>query len=432
MTNKQQRGQFFTTVPSVQKAMLSLVTNTTGTMLEPSAGAGHLTKALEDAFPGADIDAVELDDSIPPICSTVVTHNDFFTFADNVSRKYDVIFGNPPYVAWKNVESASKISSASVKASYSEKTNLYHLFIDRCIDLMNEDAEMVFIVPKEWLYTSSASPLRKKVYASGFISHIIDCGEEKLFEDADVPALLIFRFVKSSKTNLTEKVSFAENLDKALENVWDSRKLVDTNSRWLLLHDSLAAKVKTWGRLGDVFSVKVGIVTGADNVFRVTPDMDIDPESVVSYITTKGLEKFIDVNQFEAFSDLPPKTASYLLTHKESLIGRKISPFNENNWWKYGAVRNRQAMDSPADRFYALGRTRSTTPFFSVSSGEKYYGGSILGLFAKNDGMNVQAYIDFMNSSDFREIMEAMFLASGNKVSLQPATLEDAPLPRLV
>ncbi|MBC9704393.1 MAG: N-6 DNA methylase [Enterococcus sp.] len=426
---KQQRGQFFTTSQKVQQVMVDLLENTGGKFLEPSAGAGHLVKALEDKFPNASIDAVELDENIVAVCDTPIQNNDFFVFADSAEASYDVIFGNPPYVSWKAMEESSKISSAEVKKGYSEKTNLYHLFIDRCIDLLADHGEMVLIVPKEWLYSSSAGPLRKKIYESGHLSHIVDCGEEKLFADADVPALLIFRFVKSERTSDT-RVNYAENLSAALENKWEERELVDKNSRWLLLHKELAHKVSKWGRLGDVMSVKVGIVSGLDGVFRVSGDgSQFEAETVVSYITTKGIEKFIDVNHIDKWEDVPPKTAAYLLSHKDRLISRKIAKFSEANWWKYGAIRNKTAMESDLGRVYVFGRTRSQAPFFANTTGEVYYSGGILGLFARDENFDPTEYIDTLNSAEFREVLEAMFLATGTKISLQPATLEDAPFP---
>ena len=428
MTTKEQRGQFFTTSPMVQKVMLDLLQPKKGKVLEPSAGAGHLVKALEECSDEFDIDAVELDETIPPVCATPITKQDFFAFSDETDEKYAHIFGNPPYVAWKNMEDASKVSAKDVKAAYSDKTNLYHLFIDRCIDLLDENGQMVLIVPKEWLYTSSAAPLRKKVLEQGRITHIVDCGEEKLFTDAHVPALLIFRFVKTSTVSTDTTVQFAANLNEAHKGTWEPRVLVNKNSRWLLLHKELAEKVANWGVLGDVFSVKVGMITGLDSVFRVSNPDDFEPSAVRRYITTKGTEYFIDVNHCSEWSDVPPKTAAYLLAHKPSLIGRRISPFNESNWWKYGAIRNKPAMDSTDKRLYGFCKTRSVTPFFKMDDND-YYSGGILGLFAKNSDVDMDKALEVLNSADFREVMEAMFLATGNKVSLQPATLEDAPFP---
>lgn len=424
MTTKAQRGQFFTTNKNVQTVMLSLVANKEGKILEPSAGAGDLLIDLE-TNPKYIIDAVELDNSFTSNCKTPITYQDFFTYAVGKENTYNVIYGNPPYVSWKALETATKLSAEKVKEDYSDKTNLYHLFIDRCIDLLAPGGEMIFIVPKEWLYTSSATPLRNKILDKGSLTHIIDCGEEKLFVDADVPALLIFRFEKDLR-NIQPK--FAANLSEALANTYETKTLTNKNGRFLLLDKNLTEETKTWGRVKDSFDVKVGIVSGADNTYRITELDKVDSSNVRKYVTTKGIENFIDLNDIDKEADIPVKTLNYLLPYKNDLMARRIRAFDESNWWKYGAIRNLEAMESNKDRFYALVKTRSTTPFFANSE-SKYYSGGILGIF-KTGNVTTENAIKILNSSVYRQIMESMFLTTGNKVSLQPATLEDAPFPK--
>ena len=45
----------------------------------------------------------------------------------------------------------------------------------------------MLIVPKEWLYSTSAAPLREKMKRDGSLTHIIDIGEERVFDDAMPP-----------------------------------------------------------------------------------------------------------------------------------------------------------------------------------------------------------------------------------------------------
>lgn len=433
-TTKEARGQFFTTSPKVQAVMLGLLERVHGRVLEPSAGAGHLVKALETRFPDMDIAGVELDSTIQPVCDSTITYGDFFTYSNKVLegtvQGFDVVFGNPPYVSWKNVEESSQFSSREVKASYSDKTNLYHLFIDRCVDVLSDGGEMVLIVPKEWLYQSSASPLRDKLHEKGHITHIVDCSGEKIFEDASVPALIIFRFVKNSSQE-NKHTLFAGCLDDAHKGNYEPRTITVKNGRWLLLRDETAQRVDDWGRLSDVFSVKVGLVSGADSVYRVTEGMDIEDECVAPYVTSKGVQSFINVNHVDSWEDMPPKTAQYLLQHKETLMSRRVSKFTENNWWKYGAVRNLAHMVSDKKRVYVIARTRTGKPFFEVSDEHdaKYFSSAIMGLFLHDDTVDMSVCLEVLNSDLFREMLDAMFLTSGSRIYLQPATLEDAPFP---
>lgn len=424
---KKQRGQFFTKNSDVHTVMKRLLSTEKGQVLEPSAGAGDLVAILEKN-PQLTVEGVELDTSLTRNCNTPLIYQDFFSYSTGKENQYDAVFGNPPYVAWKGLEQATKLSAASVKENYTDKTNLYHLFIDRCIDLVKPGGEIVFIVPKEWLYTSSANPLREKILRTGALTHVVDCGEEKLFDDADVPALLIFRYVKGIPSST--RVQYYASLDAALNDDWEPRFLYDRSGRLLLLSRTLGDTITHWGTVKDSYRVRVGYVTGADKVFRLPEGAHVEPSCVKEYVTTRGVEKFLDVEHIENWEDMPPLAAAYLLPYKSILLGRKIAVFNESNWWKYGAIRNKPAMESSAERFYSYGKTRSATPFFR-NDAVKLFTGGLLGLFRTPDSkVTVDTAVKVLNSPGYRRILEAMFLTTGNKVVLQPATLEDAPFPR--
>lgn len=428
---KAQRGQFFTVNDRVQKVMLDLIqTDKTGKMLEPSSGEGHLVAALETAG-YTDITSVEFDPELEAISKTQPVRGSFFDFAAKRDIDYSCIFGNPPYVAWKALEKEQTMNPnlLSVKKSYSDKANLYYLFMDKCIDVLSSSGEMIFIVPKEWLYTSSAAPLRMKMLAQGSITHIVDCGEEKLFPDADVPAIVIFRYQKGQTSRNTK---YATSLDNAVAAQWEERVIEETGDRLIFLDRETASLIAGWGVLDDFMSVKVGIVSGADPIFRVENPSLYEPEGVVQYLTTKGLEWFIDVNNISAENELPSKIRTFLLTHKQRLITRKIAKFDESNWWKYGAIRNRDAMLTDAARFYVSGRTRATAPFF-LSPEAVFYAGGTMGIFVKNDlpgNATVDDVIELLNSDIYRKLFVSMQLTTGNKLSLQPSTLATLPFPK--
>lgn len=419
-------GQFFTHHPDVYRSMVSLVTHVRGRALEPSAGEGHLVEVLEKQRPGLDIDAVELDRRLAPQCDTRIEYADFFEWAETCQHRYDVIFGNPPYVAWKDADGSTKQAASVVKKRYSSKTNLYHLFIDRCVDLLADGGELIFIVPKEWLYTTSAAPLREKLSREGSVTHLVDCGEEKLFADASVPALLIFRFVKGVK----DDTSYYATLDDHLNNRPSGRRLIMAGPRWALLADDDAEVVSRWGKLGDVFDVKVGFVTGLDAAYKVACPEGFEPGCVQQQVTTKRVgEWFINVNHIDREEDLPASVAEHLGRWRDRLLSRRIARFDQSNWWKYGAVRNADAMASDRRRIYVLTKTRSSAPFFTHPV--RHYTGGVLGLFLRDgwEDVELEELVSFLNSPLYRRLFEGMFLTSSNKVSFQPATLADVPFP---
>lgn len=428
-SSKAQLGQFFTTSPDVQRVMTSLVSKKKGLALEPSAGAGHLSIALSVAKPGLVVDSVEFDSSIPWTHQNLpITYDDFFAYAAGKDSSFDVVFGNPPYVAWKEIGPSTRALLEDAFTEYSGKTNLYHLFIHRSIDLLKDGGELVFIVPGEWCYSTSASPLRKVMQDKGALTHVVDCGEEKLFADADVPSIMIFRFVKAAKQGTVAYWgTFGAARDKTAAQ---SRVLQVTNERWLFLDTKIGKQIANWTRLGALYDVKVGLVTGSDKVYKVTDPSKFETSCVIEQVTTnRKLEHFLYLEDFQTESAIPPLTSAYLKPHKAHLLARRIRSFTSSNWWRYGAVRNITHMKSDKPRFFANSKTREAHPFFAVT-GAKYYTGGVLGVYRNSDhDITDEKAMELLNSPKYRQIFDSMMITSGGKISLQPATLEDAPFP---
>jgi adenine-specific DNA-methyltransferase len=154
--------------------------------------------------------------------------------------------------------------------------NLYYYFIKYSIEVLLENGELIFIVPKEWLYNTSAQFLRDYLSENGNFTHFIDCGEEKLFDDADVPALCIFRFQKNFQglTKYFKSISDYENNLFELKKTYYSKTIIFSN-------DSQKNQ-----KISDYFDVKVGMVTGLESVFKVGENNDFEEDCIISMMTT--------------------------------------------------------------------------------------------------------------------------------------------------
>jgi adenine-specific DNA-methyltransferase len=413
--------------------MLSLITKASGHALEPSAGNGDLVRLLE-AHGGFQIEAVELDVQQVNRSRTPFIYQDFFSFAQEAEtqgKTYELILANPPFVPWAEVLPATRAVAASVKESYSDKVNLAVLFMDRCLDLLSMNGEMIFIVPKEWFFATGAAPLRRKLLTGGFFSHLIDCGEEKLFPSAQIPSLLIFRWVKRVTTTPSD-CQYAPDLKTAMVGDYQRRLFtVTAGGLFVLLEPKLASEVATWGTLGEQYLAKVGLVTGLRQIFTLSDEVEIEPEAVQYQADTSGRRsRFLNANHFVHFETIPPQAAGYLLAHKERLLARRIIKFDQTNWWKFGAVRNQKLMDSDTPRFYVHGKTRSSRPAFVGQPGEAFTG-SLLGLFQKpNAAIPPKQAVALLNSPRYRQILAGLMLIAGGRLSLHPTVLADLPFPK--
>ena len=163
--------------------------------------------------------------------------------------------------------------------------------------------------------------------AEGAITYWKDLGDERVFLDA-TPNCAVWRFEKGKKKSV---LSFERPKE----------------------------------RLGDYFYVKVGAVSGADDIF--TNDKHANAQFVCSKTRKDGYLRAMIYNTLHPF----------LHNYKEELLKRRIKRFDESNWWRWG----RACPIIEGERIYVNTKTRQKDPFF-VSS-EKYFDGSILALFPK-------------------------------------------------
>ena len=222
------KGQYFTKNKILQEKVKEFVKHESGIILEPSIGRGDLISI----FPNREFEMYEIDSSIDfleNINTNSIHFGDFLT--KQVIKKFKTIKANPPYVKLKN-------------------GNLYLKFIDKCFDLLEEDGEMIFIVPSEFFKITSASKILTKMCKYGSFSHVFHPNDEKMFDEAIVD-VLIFRYSKTP-----QKVKTTLYNGKCMYLLEESGIITFTEE----LNDNV--------RLGEFMHVKVGIVSGYDKIFK--------------------------------------------------------------------------------------------------------------------------------------------------------------------
>jgi adenine-specific DNA-methyltransferase len=407
MDLKKQRGQFFTTRDKVLNILTSLIHND-GLIFEPSAGSGHIVKAVESKVKNK-IFACEIDNEKADnkVCNNEIIVDNFFNIIKKNVR-FSTVIGNPPFVKLKNVEEQTlNLLPEKIKGN----GNLYYFFIKYSIQMLDDNGELIFIVPKEWLYNTSSQFLRDYLFSAGGFTHFIDCGEEKLFDDADVPALCIFRFQKKyiGTTKYFNSIEDYENNKFLDKQVSYGKTISFTNNN---------VKRK---KISDYFDVKVGLVTGLESVYKINDNIILEPECTIEMMTTsKTLLRYLFLDNFNNQDDIPIISREFMLNNKEQLLKRKIKKFNENNWWKYGAIRNIKFMESDKPRIYGLMKTRDKNPFW-VGPPNSYFSGGVFALFPKkNVVLDLDKVTNYLNSDEFKIVLSESNMYSNNKVSFTP------------
>ncbi|MDR2614333.1 MAG: class I SAM-dependent methyltransferase [Candidatus Accumulibacter sp.] len=385
-------GQVFTPPPVVD-CMLTLVRNR-GRVLEPACGDGAFLKH----FPGAL--GIEIDSRCAPPGARVMN---FFELPKG--KRFDTIIGNPPYVRYQEISPETRcLTRASVLDG---RANLYLFFIEKCLYHLESGGELIFITPRDFLKATSAVPLNRRLHAAGTITDFIDLGDARLFDEA-TPNCAIWRFQKGEMSRRTRFAAFGRG--KGVEGLlrqpaWEERHFAETGGHLLLMRQNYPL------RLSDIAFVKVGAVSGADEIY--TSDFYGNRDFVCSTTAVDGKTR----RMIWCEPGDPPPAAR--MPHKARLIARRIRPYDETNWWQWG--RADHCSDSP--RVYVNNKTRRQAPFFVHRS--LHYDGSVMAIFPKDPAVDVQMLADALNRVDWEEIG---FVCDGRFLFTQ-RSLEQAPLP---
>jgi adenine-specific DNA-methyltransferase len=380
--------------------------------MEPSVGQGDLLVGINDR----ELIMFDVDTDIDEFNGYPIHKMDFFDEPASYPGVKTII-GNPPFVKFKLLD--DKLKNQMNLYGYKSKSNLYYFFIHRCIEHLCWNGELIFIAPKEFMFNVGAKNLRRTMFEFGQITHFIDCGRTKLFADADVPSLCIFRYEKNItselKTNYWNTIESYTNNDSPIV-----RELVLVGDQFTF------SEVEITTTVSDFFDVRVGIVNGKEKFYLT--DRVADGNYITRFRTGENeYRNYYFIDHITNILDLPDDVREYFLNHKEQLINRKIKSFNEDNWWKYGAVRNKNAMTSNTNRIYVPEKTRIANPFF-VGSPNEMYCGSLLGLFPNKKGINLERAVTFLNSETFKSRLETFFIKTTNKYTFTPSILGKIPL----
>ncbi len=407
-------GQYFTENIDLQRQIFNLRKNN-GSILEPSFGCGHIAKFFEDN--GAEnVTAVEIDDSLKSktVSNIKPMYMDFFDYS--IDNKYDSVIGNPPFVKYNYM--SEEFKARRIQDSVLRSCNLFYYFIEKSFYHLNKGGEIIFIIPREFFNSSRASKLRELLYEHGTITDIIDYEEGRFFKDA-APNIIIIRYEKDNHSHITNYIENGRCYTKD-ESIYNGSFFYTTKEHILYTL-----------RLGDVFDIKVGLVSGLNEVFEYKSKFSI-PTICSDYRRTGKKRKFIFADEIplHKIEMEDPKLYNHLLQNKSALISRNIKKFDEDDWFHYGAVRNLSFMRKQGRCIYVNTKTRHENPFFIDDI--DYFDGSVLGLFISkqkniwsaslsNLDLNEWCYILNNSVKDFKE--QGMYVS--NKFLFTVKSLSD-------
>lgn len=198
--DKKQNGIYFTNINIISKAFDSLkdINIKINNILEPSCGSCEFINYVDNKYTDVKIDGIELNNMIYDKIKKLTFINDISLINNNFithefEKKYDLIMGNPPYFVIKK----------NLYKKYQEyitgRPNIYTLFIEKSLSLLNDNGILCFVLPKNFLNCLYYDNLRKHININYKIINIIDCSSDKYLETAQDTIILTIQ--KSTRVN---------------------------------------------------------------------------------------------------------------------------------------------------------------------------------------------------------------------------------------
>ena len=357
-------GQYFTKDSTLKNKVLELVMNNPDIILEPSVGQGDLVQVVHASNDKIQFDMYEIDTTIKMLdgIPNNVVYGDFMEV--DFQKKYKTIIGNPPFVRTKT-------------------GNLYIDFIEKCYDLLEDDGELIFIIPSDFFKLTSASKLLDQMFSNGTFTHIYHPHNEKLFENASID-VLVFRYCKNDQ--------------HSKEVLYNDELLHIVNNEGLITFKKQSNSTSV--SFKDYFDIHVGLVTGKESVYKSKEHGNMELLNAEDKV-----ERYIYIEEFPSNNE---KLNNYLLSYKDELISRKIRKFNEKNWFEWGAPRNKKTIEENIGKecIYVNNLTRRENIAFKGTV--KYFGGGLIILIPKKK-MNLDNIVCYLNG----EVFKSNFMFSG-------------------
>ncbi|RKE52379.1 HsdM family class I SAM-dependent methyltransferase [Sphingobacterium detergens] len=296
---------------------------------------------------------------------------------------FDLISGNPPYVASRNMEQESLDLMSNWSVAKSGHPDLYIPFFQIGYHFLKSKGILGYITVNTFIKSINGRALRLFLGSEKPLFHFINFAGEQIFKGRNTYTCLCFisknpgsiKYLQTESSNL-------ENITEEVLQVFDYKDL-DHFSGWNLTNsivtDSFIKQIENTGiKLKDKFLTRNGIATLKNDSYKFTPV----GETKKHYIFLKNQISFkierevcrdiINANKIKDENDLQemlekiifpyevdnhgklqiipedklksrfPNCYLYLLTQKEILATRDKGLKNYEEWYAYG---RRQSMD---------------------------------------------------------------------------------------
>ncbi|WP_413711845.1 Eco57I restriction-modification methylase domain-containing protein [Rhizobium sp. Rhizsp82] len=285
-TRQKLSGAYFTP-PQVAASLVKwAVHKDDDRLLDPSCGDGEFISRHRNSV-GIEQDAESARLAINRAPWALVHEGDFFAWASETQERFDCVAGNPPFIRYQtftgDVRSRAANLCSKLGVELSGLASSWAPFVIAAASVLQQGGRMAFVVPAEIGHATYAKPLLRFLTDSFALVQVVAI-RKKLFPQLSEDCWLLYADEYGSSTNEIA-LSVVEQFDagevpppvtrmvsvQELHSRWSGRLrpyLLSDDARDLYLDlKSLSDTVS----LGDIASVGIGYVTGANDYFHLRP-----------------------------------------------------------------------------------------------------------------------------------------------------------------
>jgi adenine-specific DNA methylase len=284
-------GAYYTPGDVVQALVRWAVRDESDRLLDPSCGDGNFIAAYQNSV-GIEQDAVAASSAIARAPGALVHEGDFFEWASRTQERFECTAGNPPFIRYQTFkgpvrERAFRLCEA-LGARFSGLSSSWAPFLVAAASLLKPEGRMAFVVPAEIGHAPYAVPLVDYLVANFGVVQIVAI-REKLFPNLSEDCWLLYA---DGFGHRTHEILFSV-LDRFYPSkapprqavkvpVTEWRELWNGRLRPYLLSEQVrslyaeVAKHSDTQRFGDIATIGIGYVSGANDFFHLKPSVASD------------------------------------------------------------------------------------------------------------------------------------------------------------
>lgn len=307
---------------------------------------------------------------------------------------FDALVGNPPYVRIQNIVKysieeidyfQSEISGYTVATS--EAFDKYYLFIQRAINLINDNGVLGYIVPHKFFIVKGGKSLRSFITTNASLFKILHFGVTQVFPNRSTyTAILILdkkereEFYFKRIRRITSDLSVdAIHYDNYLSNKYQSLPWVFVSKPTEVVFERIGSGNVI--ALQSIAEIAVGLQTSADKIYIFQPVAETESTYIfeskgIQYEVEKDICKPCLYDLSFGLFDTVEHNAKMIFPY--TIVGGKAEVFTEEYFeqnyplaWAYlnifkTTLSKRSINGSKEPKWYQFGRSQSLTRFHNT------------------------------------------------------------------